>query len=118
VAKAERLLKRLQQMEGEYRDIAITACRAWLDGKFSKVAIRALQPRLLAGKLWRDEEAARFEWLEKEILALRLKLESPIEQSVVGKLRQLRAKVDGAAHSDQRNFVARFIETMSALSIQ
>ena len=110
MARSERLFRRLDELEREYRALLAKACRDDLEHKFSKAAIRALQPGLLDGKLWRDPEAARLEYLDKEIRGLRHKLSLPLSQSPVNELEQLRDMFSGKRDGERRRLLQDFIQ--------
>ena len=113
MARGERLLRRLDELEEEYRKLVTKVCHDELGGKFSKAAIRALLPGLLEGKFWRDEEAARVEYLEKEIRSLRRKLSLPFGESPVSDLDQLREMFADKGDGERRRLLQDFIDRQS-----
>jgi hypothetical protein len=110
MARVERLFQRLDELEREYRTLLVNACRDELAHKFSKTAVRALLPGLLDGKFWRDQEAAHFEYLDKEIRGLRNKLSLPLSESPVSELEQLRDVFRGKSDGEGRRLLQNFID--------
>ena len=114
MARVEGLFRRLDALEREYRALIARACRDWLDGKFSRAAVRALVPGLFAGKLWRDAEAARFEYLDKEIRALRGKLSLPVGGSPVSEVEGLRELSRDLSEGERRRMIQDFVNRQLA----
>ena len=110
MARAERLFRRLDELEGEHRALVVKACRDELEHKLSKTAVRALLPGLLDGKFWRDQEAARLEYLDKEIRGLRRKLSLPLSESPIAALEQLRDAYQNRDHGERRRLLQDFID--------
>jgi len=93
MSRTEKLFWRLDQLEGEFRKVATTELQAFLRGSFSQILSRVYSDTF-RGKKWRSEECGDFEWMEKEIEALRVKLEQPVSESPVGQLRTLLQQLD------------------------
>jgi hypothetical protein len=114
MARSERLFDRLDELERDYRALITKACRDSLDHRFSKAAIRALEPGLLDGKFWRDEEAAQLEYLEKEIRNLLQKLALPFSESAIFKVEQLREAYGRCSEGERRRLLSDFIAQQSS----
>lgn len=95
MSRTEKLFNRLDELEAEYRNLAAEALEKYLRGSWS-VVHRHLFSDMFRGKFWRNEERAHFEWLEKEIEALCLKLDQPLSASPVGQMRALAQKLRAA----------------------
>jgi hypothetical protein len=114
MARGRRLFDRLEKLEREYRSLIAKVCRDKLDRKFSKAAVRALMPGLFDGKLWRNEEAARLEYLEKEVRGLRHKLSLPLGESPIADLDQLRDEFGRRGDGGRRRLLEDFIAQQSS----
>jgi len=98
VSRAEKLYERLDALEFEYRQIIVSELRRWITTGYSHVLAQAIF-LLFLGRRWQRDQM-RINWLEKEIVALREKLNEPLTDSPVGVFRALSHKLTGPAKSD------------------
>ena len=88
MSRAEKLYRRLEDLESQYRALAAAELRQYMEVG----SARLLLPQyayLWDGRAGWDDARRRIEWLEKEIDALRDKLGEPPEQSPVEAVRGL-----------------------------
>ena len=88
MGRAEKLFRRLDELESEFKKLATAELEAFLQDGWSQILSRVYSATF-RGKYWQTEECGEFEWLEKEIEVLRVKLEQPLSESAVGQLRRL-----------------------------
>ncbi|HXE56266.1 MAG TPA: hypothetical protein VN541_24780 [Tepidisphaeraceae bacterium] len=98
MGRTEKLFRRLDELEAEYRTIAAAELRNYLVGSVS-ILHRHLFPETFRGKVRQNGECAHFEWLEKEIEALRSKFGEPLSDSPVGEMRSLLRRLEAERKS-------------------
>ena len=98
MSRAEKLYDRLDALESEYSQILTSELRRWITTGYSHVLAQAIF-LLFLGRRWQRDQM-RINWLEKEIVALRHKLNEPLVDSPVGVFRALSRSLNGPARSD------------------
>jgi hypothetical protein len=114
MARGKKLLDRLYALEQDYRALIVKVCLEQLAHRFSRAANRALVPIYLQGKYWRDVEASRLEYIEKEIRSLRHKLAMPLGPSVISSIDQLRDGYGRASNGERRKLLNDFVAQQCA----
>ena len=92
MSRTGKLFRRLDELEEEFRRRAGAQLRWRLRGGFSMFLLRLL-PQSFDIKIRGNDEDNELFWMEKEIMALRAKLQQPMDQSPVGQFHKLCADV-------------------------
>ena len=92
MSRTGKLFRRLDELEEEFRRRAGAQLRWRLRGGFSMFLLRLLTQCFDIKIRGNDEDNELF-WMEKEIMALRAKLQQPMDQSPVGQFHKLCADV-------------------------
>ncbi len=92
VSRTEKIFHRLDELEAEYLRLVHKEFEGWLQGRWSRFLARMYDVRPW-GKYWQNEGHAHLLCLEKEIEALRMKLDQPLAESPVGAVQELFGKL-------------------------
>ena len=92
MSRTGKLFQRLDELEEEFRRRAGAQLRRRLRGGFSMFLLR-LHPQSFDIKIRGNHDDNELFWMEKEIIALRAKLQQPMDQSPVGQFHKLCADI-------------------------
>ncbi|HEX5245194.1 MAG TPA: hypothetical protein VFW23_18180 [Tepidisphaeraceae bacterium] len=92
MSRTAKLFKRLDELEEEFRRRAGAQLQRRLRGGFSMFLLR-LHPQSTDIRIHGNDDDNELFWMEKEIIALRAKLQKPMDQSPVGQFHKLCADI-------------------------
>jgi hypothetical protein len=116
MGKTEKLYRRLDELEAEYRQLTKRELLRYLDSNYSSTLSASQIPYFR--KFDSAKGSHRILWLSKEIEVLRNKLGEPVANSPLADIRSLINKFDERFHNDseKRPLIANVVEKWDAIS--